>query len=71
MRLTDSLLSKIHFKKGPSGDIAYVNGKLKLKGHDNENEVETDTVIAPEKSIFLNKFCFVFNYMIKYMLFFF
>lgn len=52
MRLTDALLSNINFKKGPNGDIAYVNGKLKLKDHDDENAMETDTVIVPEKSIF-------------------
>lgn len=32
--MTDSLLSTIEFKKGPNGDLAYINAKLKLKSDD-------------------------------------
>ncbi|KAL4134914.1 hypothetical protein QTP88_006598 [Uroleucon formosanum] len=40
VRLTDALLSKINFKKGPNGDLAYMNAKLKLNSRDNVMEVD-------------------------------
>lgn len=45
--MTDELISKINFKRGPNGDIAYIDAKLKLKN--NENAMEVDNVV-PEKS---------------------
>ncbi|KAL4134719.1 hypothetical protein QTP88_006441 [Uroleucon formosanum] len=38
--LTDSLLSTINLTKGPNGDLAYINAKLKLKGHDSTMEID-------------------------------
>ncbi|CAI6363223.1 unnamed protein product [Macrosiphum euphorbiae] len=46
VRLTDALLSKIHFKKGPNGDLAYVDAKLKLNSRDTVMEVDKDNVIS-------------------------
>lgn len=49
--MTDALLSSVNFKKGPNGDLAYISAKLKLKNNeDDENSMDVDTVIAPEKS---------------------
>lgn len=50
MRLTDELLSKIHFKKGPNGDLAYLSATLKPKSNTNENATMAIDKI-PEKSI--------------------
>lgn len=48
--MTDALLSSVNFKKGPNGDLAYINAKLKLKDNeDDENSMDIDTIIAPEK----------------------
>lgn len=46
--MTDALLSTLNFKKGPNGDLAYVNAKLKLKS-ENENKTNANKIV-PEKS---------------------
>jgi cleavage and polyadenylation specificity factor subunit 2 len=47
--LTDALLSTLNFKKGPNGDLAYVDAKLKLK-NEKDNKMNVDQVAVPEKS---------------------
>uniref|UniRef100_A0A2S2P8S3 Cleavage and polyadenylation specificity factor subunit 2 n=2 Tax=Schizaphis graminum TaxID=13262 RepID=A0A2S2P8S3_SCHGA len=46
VRLTDALLSKINLKKGPNGDLAYLNAKLKLINRDHAMEIDN---VVPEK----------------------
>lgn len=55
--MTDAFLSKVEFKKGPNGDLAFINGRLKLKDNESGNAMEVDNV-APDKSKI--KFCFIF-----------
>ncbi|CAH1731617.1 unnamed protein product [Aphis gossypii] len=47
VRLTDALLSTINLKRGPNGDLAYLNAKLKLVNRKNDMEVDN---VVPEKA---------------------
>lgn len=49
--MADELISNISFKKGPNGDIAYINGKLKLKNQ--KNAMEIDNIPEKSKIIFI------------------
>lgn len=49
MRLTDTLLSTVHFKKGQNRDLAYINAKLKQKR--NKSSLEIDNVVHEKSNI--------------------
>lgn len=64
MRLTDALLSKINLKKCSNGDLAYINTKLKLRSHKDENSLDID---VPEKSKNIYSLLYKYtNYVLKY-----
>lgn len=43
-------MSKINFKKGQNGELAYLNAKLKFKNPVEDNSMDVDTVINQERS---------------------
>lgn len=48
--MTNTLLSKINLIKSPVGDIAYINGKLKLKDDGKENAMEVENVTTKKSN---------------------